>query len=104
MKVVFGAFADELVIRFADSTYPDTVVVPVATPNRDYASLLVADETGDVIGVHVMPLLVYAAKRHPAWIEVAGPFPAPDAAQRIVEDIKLLFDRYGVVPDDSELE
>ena len=56
MRVIYGAFADELVIRFPQGRHDETVVVPVATPDKDYAGMLVEDSSGAVIGVHVMPL------------------------------------------------
>jgi hypothetical protein len=100
MRNLYGSFADELVVRFDDKWYPDVVVVPITTPRRDYAGLMVASDSGDVIGVHVYPLVAKAVERHPAWRAAAEPAPAPQTASRIGADIKKLFDRYGI--DDPE--
>jgi hypothetical protein len=103
MRVLYGATADELVVRFSATPHQGMViVVPVTTPDRDYASLLVADDSGDVIGVHVMPLVAYATRKHPDWIRLAYPEPEPAAVERVVADIRSLFARYGV--DDPQPE
>jgi hypothetical protein len=106
MRVVYGAFADELVIRFTDDRYHDiVVVVPVTTPKQDYAGMLVAADTGAVLGVHVYPLAAYAAMQHPAWMQVGHPDPEPAAVMALVEDIKRLFERYGIQDSiDSNLD
>jgi hypothetical protein len=72
------------------------VVVQVTTPDRDYAGVLVAADSGAVIGVHVMPLAAYAAKQHPDWMQASLAAPEPAAVERLVEDIGGLFERYGI--------
>ena len=105
MRVAFGAFADELVVRFADRRHHAMViVVPVATPEYDYAGMLVAEDSGAVLGVHVYPLVAYAVEIHPAWQQLAEPDPEPAAVLRVVEDIRALFDRHGIDPDESDLD
>lgn len=97
MRAVYGAFADELVIRFSPTHHHDMViVVPITTPETDYAGVLVAADSGAIIGVHVMPLAAYAAKLHPEWKLVGVAEPAPDAVRGLVEDIKNLFERFGI--------
>jgi hypothetical protein len=103
MRILYGRVADELVVRFDSQRYPEPVVVPLTTPQYDYAGLIVDNDTGTVIGIHVYPLLAFAVKRHPAWRAAAAPDPAPEVATRIVGDIKSLFDAYGVEPPDSGL-
>lgn len=101
MKVVYGALADELVIRFSPDRTFNTVVVPVTTPDEDYAALLVAMDSGAVVGIHVYPLLAFAVQLHPAWRILAKKDPQPESVARIVADINELFGRYGV--DDPEV-
>lgn len=96
MSILYGAYADELVVRFDDKRYLDVIVVPITTPQRDYAGLMVAADSGDVIGVHVYPLVAMAVERHPAWQAATEPAAPPHVASRIVADIKRLFDRYGI--------
>jgi hypothetical protein len=102
MRVLYGALADELVMRFGSSRGHGEIVVPVTTPNVDYAGLLVAAESGAVLGVHVYPLLAFAIQRHPAWRAAADPIPGPEVANLIVTDIKGVFDRHGVEDLDEE--
>jgi hypothetical protein len=47
-----------------------------------------------------MPLVAYATRKHPDWIRLAYPKPGPAAVERVVEDIRSLFERYGI--DDPE--
>jgi len=100
MRLVYGSKADELVIRFSADRRGQTVVVPVTTPDHDYAGLLVSADTGAVVGVHVYPLAAFAVRRHPDWRAATEPNPPLEVASRIVNDIRALFDRYGI--DDSE--
>lgn len=102
MKVVYGAIADELVIRFSTDRRDDTVVVPVTTPDEDYAAVLVDFTSGSVAGVHVYPLLAFAIQVHPAWKPLAENNPPPEAVARIVTDIRELFDRYGIEDPDPD--
>lgn len=96
MKVLYGAVADELVIRFSATRHYDCVVVLITTPNEDYAGVLTDFSTGAVVGIHVYPLLAYAAQLHPTWAPLAERSPPTGSIARIVKDIKELFDRYGV--------
>lgn len=96
MKIVYGTVADELVIRFWRDRRYDTVVVPVTTPEEDYASGLTDFSSGAIVGIHVYPLLALGVKRHPSWERLADQNPPPEALARIVADVKELFDRYGV--------
>jgi hypothetical protein len=101
MRVVYGSFADELVIRFPEGRHVETVVVPNATPGIDYGGLLVEDSSGSVIGVHVMPLVDFAVGLHPSWMQVTAQQPEPAVVNALVEDIKGLFERFGIYPEDS---
>ena len=96
MKVVYGPIADELVIRFHRDRHVDTLVVPITTPAIDYAGVLTSFSSGAVVGIHVYPLLAFAIQRHPLWSPLAEQNPPPGSIVRIVEEIKELFDRYGV--------
>lgn len=96
MRLVYGKFADELVVHFVDERHRFPVYVPIATPDYDYAAVEVDGRTGEIIGVMVYPLAAYAVKWHPAWRAAAKPNPDLSVAARIVSDIKDLFDRYGI--------
>lgn len=102
MKVVYGAIADELVIRFHGNRHFDTVVVPVTTPAIDYAGVLTDFSSGAVVGIHVYPLLAFAIQRHPSWKPLAEPDPPSEVVLRIIEDVKQLFDRFGVDDPDPK--
>jgi hypothetical protein len=98
MKVVYGADADELVVRFfPDRKYGLVVVDPIADPH-DYAALMVEYETKAVIGVHVYPLLAFAIAQHPSWSALAQIAPRPAAIAGIVADIRALYERHGLAP------
>lgn len=96
MKVVYGTIADELVVRFERGRRYDTVVVPITTPDEDYAGVLTDFSSGAVVGIHVYPLLAFAAQVHPLWKPLAEQDPPPEAIARIITDVKDLFNRYGV--------
>jgi hypothetical protein len=96
LRVLYGALADELVIRFDGMRYQDVAVVLITTPSDDYAGLLVEGDRGTVIGVHVYPLVGLAARHHPTWLAAVEPQPSPQVAIGIVNDIKGLFDRFGI--------
>jgi hypothetical protein len=97
LRIVYGAIADELVVRFTAARHPDQVlVVPITTADRDDAGMLVAADSGSVLGVHVYPLAAFAVTRHPTWQAATDPDPSPEVANRIVNDVKDLFDRYGI--------
>ena len=96
MRLLYGELADELVIRFDDNRYSLVAVVLITTPKEDYAGVLVESDRGAVVGVHVYPLVALAVDRHPSWLAAAAPNPPPEVASHIVNDIKRLFDRYGI--------
>lgn len=102
MRVLYGTLADELVIRFSTDRHYDTVVVLISTPDEDYAGVLTDYSSGAVVGIHVYPLLAFAAQIHPMWKPLAERNPPPASVVRIVEDIKELFNRYGVGHPESE--
>jgi hypothetical protein len=98
MTVLYGADADELVVRFVPGRRDRLVVVdPVADPH-DYASLMIDSETRAVVGVHVYPLLAFAVERHPGWAALAEKEPPSAAVASIVADIKGLFELHGFAP------
>jgi hypothetical protein len=104
LQLRYGAIADELVVRFDQLRHRGEFVVPIMTPVEDYAGLLVDGADGHVVGVHVYPVAAYAVKQHPTWREAIGSDPRPEVAERIVRDIKALYDRYGIDtdPDDPD--
>jgi hypothetical protein len=76
--------------------YRDVAVVLITTPKEDYAGLLVEGGQGAVIGIHVYPLVALAFERHPTWLAASEPNPPPEVASAIVNDIRQLFDRFGI--------
>jgi hypothetical protein len=92
-RVLFGLPADELVVRFPDLPevgYSD----PIDAPDGSDTAVLVDDDTGAVVGIHVYPLLAGAAKAHPSWRSLAEPNPSPEVVAAFVAEVADLFDRY----------
>ena len=102
LTVIYGELADELVIRFPSAPDRDIVIVHIDTPDIDYVGMLVRMDTGEVVGVHVNYLAIFAAAQHPTWESMTDRDPDPAAALQIVEDIRNLFERYGLESDDSD--
>ncbi len=96
MRLLYGEGADELVIRFDNNRYGIVATVLITTPEEDYAGMLVEGDHGAVIGIHVYPLVAMAVERHPSWLSAAAPDPPSEVASTIVNDIRQLFDRYGI--------
>lgn len=101
LRLVYGFDADEMVVLFDDVLHTNPAFVYVDTPDYEYAWLKVDGVTGDVIGIMVYPLVAHAVEFHPHWRAAALPNPSPEVAERIVRDIKALYDRYGI-PDDLD--
>lgn len=99
--VGYNPFADELVVRFANSAGQVAVVEPIATPDDHYANVLADGKTGAVIGVQIDGLRVVGKDRFPHWPATAAADPPPAAVERLVADVRALFDRYGVGGKDS---
>jgi hypothetical protein len=102
LRLIYGAEADEMVVLFDTVRHHRPAFVFVDTPDYDYAAVKVDGATGDVVGVLVYPLAAYAVERHPAWHRATQPNPDPAVAARIVNDIKDLFDRYGIETGSDE--
>ena len=99
LRLIYGSFADELVVLFEEGRGCEGYFDFIATPDRDFAAIKIDIDSGAVIGVLVYPLAAWAVKRHPAWRGAMAPNPPPDLARRIVLDIKDLHDRYGLTPE-----
>lgn len=94
----YGAFADEPVLFFS--------LVPVASyvsgigvPEDDVAAIMVGlgpdDEgTGEVVGIHVYPLLAEAARKPAHWRRLAEPDPPAELVAAFVAEVSGLFERY----------
>jgi hypothetical protein len=102
LRLIYGDYADELVVLFDDIRRFRPAYVLIATPDYDYAAVKVDGMTGNVVGVLVYPLAAYAVKLHPEWRAATKPHPDPSVAARIVSDIKDLFDRYGIETGSEE--
>lgn len=102
LRLLYGAYADELVVLFDDEKHPAVYFDFIATLDQDYAAIKINMQSGDVIGVLVYPLAALAVERHPAWRAAMGTNPPPHVAGRIVQDIKQLYDQFGVISDPEE--
>ena len=99
LRLVYGDFADELVVLFEEGRGRDAYFDFIATPGDvDYAAIKIDTISGYVIGVMVYPLAAWAVDVHPAWRDAMEPDPPPEIRRRIVLDIKQLYDRYGRLP------
>src|SRR5690349_1837045 len=64
----YGPAADELTIRFTGEPRRDLVTLYLATPDIEYAAVIVRWDTGEVVGVQVDYLADYAVQLHPRWM------------------------------------
>jgi hypothetical protein len=98
LEARFGDFADELVIRW-DGFVPVPAVSDVFE-ECDAADIgvLIDWRTGNVVGVHVCPLLHGAAAAFPHWAAVAQPGPPAEAVAALVADVRRLFEQHGLPP------
>lgn len=94
----YGAVADELVLYFTDEpvrSFSDLIDAPEGDDTAVLVGLTADDEeTNDVIGIHVYPLLAGAAEARPAWRALAEPAPPAEVVARFVAEVKELFDRF----------
>jgi hypothetical protein len=101
LRLAYGVDADELVVHFTNVSPESAIVEFIATPEADYAAVKVDPATGEVTGVLVYPLAALAVARHPAWRPALSPSPPALIAGRIVNDIKRLYDRYGLTQESA---
>ena len=73
-------------------------MVWLATPRIEYAGLMVHDHSAAVVGVQVDYLEGYTQAVHPTGL-AAGSEPAPKVASAIVDDVKQLHERFGLLRD-----
>ena len=100
LHAAYGAEADELTIRFPNMPNRDIVVLWLETPPIEYAGLMVHEQTGMVVGVQIDYLTGYTQDIHPSWRAANEPNPHPAISASIVQDVRTLFDRYGIsVPE-----
>ena len=104
LRLLYGSVADELVVLFENARGQAAYVDFIDTPDVTYAGVKVDMHSGAVIGVHVYPLAALAVELHPAWRRALMPDPSPRIANRIVTDIKQLFERYGTGREDDDLD
>jgi hypothetical protein len=74
----------------------------VATPDIEYAAVIVRWDTGEVVGVQVDYLLDYAVRLHPRWSVAMEPEPTFPQIYSIVAEIKQIYETYGTNFDDPE--
>lgn len=101
MRTVYGPLADELTIRFGGEPRRDIVTMYIATPDIEYAGVLVRWDTGEVVGVQVDYLADYAVGLHPAWQPALEADPPLKTVMTIVSDIKQLYLQLGTESSDS---
>lgn len=93
----FDAVADELVFYFGGRPVPAVSDLIETSDGAAPAVLLGLDpdgeETGEIVGIHVYPLLA-AAQARPAWRALAEPDPPAEFVARFVAEVKDLFERY----------
>jgi len=92
-RVLFGLPADELVVRFPDAP-GGGISSPIEARDEDSVAILVDASSGEVVGIHVYPLLAGAAKHRPAWRRLAEPDPPAELVGRFVAEVRDLFERY----------
>ena len=105
-RVSYDVVADELVIHFGGVAVP-AVSELIDAPDVDDAAVLVGlgpngEDTGEVVGIHVYPLLVGAVQARPRWARIAWAAMAGEIGEEmlraelpdLVGEIAELFDRY----------
>lgn len=95
----FGEVADELLLFFSPEPVPSVSDPLVESPDGGETAVLIGlgpddEETGEVVGIHVYPLLAGPAQAHPAWRGLTEPDPDPEVVARFVTEVRELFDRY----------
>lgn len=101
-EVRYGNEADELVARWDGFVPVSAVSMFFEHPGIEAVGVIVDWATGQVVGIHVCPLLHRATRRYPHWGSLAHPNPPAEAVSALVADVRALFDRYGVDLDDPE--
>lgn len=102
MRLVYSAFADELVVNLADPVDCSPYYAWIATPKYEYAAVKIDGSSGKVIGVMVELLAAHAVSKHPAWQAATEANPPDSVVERVVADIKQLFDQYGLEPEETD--
>jgi len=103
LRAAYGRAADELTIRFAGEPRRDLVTLYVATPDIEYAAMIVRWDSGEVVGIQIDYLSDYAVRLHPQWLAAMAPEPKPEQLRSIVTEIKELYETYGTNFDNSEV-
>lgn len=103
--------ADELTVFFGGRPVPATSDFLEVEGFRDVA-VLVDDDTREVVGLHVMPLLMGAVRDHPEWAALAWGALANELGEEslraalppFIETVRRVFEQSGMVPqpDDGE--
>ena len=84
---------------------------PIDSPSIESAAIVVNDETGDVVGIQVIPLLVGAVQDRPAWAVLAWGaligFRYEEETLRgaiaaFISEVAELFERYWTPPPIEE--
>jgi len=115
MYVHYDPLADELLVYFGGRPVPK-YVSPIGAPAGDYAAVLVGmdendDPSAEIVGLHVMPLLVGAVQKHPKWAILAWgaltDFRYEEEMLRsaladFVAEVRDIFDRYWTPPPPIE--
>jgi hypothetical protein len=102
VSVSYDAPADELILYFGGRPVP-SFTDQIDAPDGD-VHLLVNEETGDVVGIHVYPFLAGAVQWRPAWARVvwavlAGEYGTIELLQELpgfIAEVADLAARYGI--------
>jgi len=101
-RLRYGAFADELVLFFSEEPVA-SYVSGIDAPEHDDAAVLVGlgpgdEDTGEVVGIHVYPLLAGAHRKPAHWRRLAEPDPPAELVAGFVAEVRDLFERYWSPP------
>lgn len=94
----YGAFADELVVRFLAWSSTPVETVPLAVPDQEYTGVIAESETGRVVGIQIDAREIAGVRDHPHWSALLRPDPPREAVAALVAEVHALFDRFGVPP------
>ena len=94
----YDGYADEMVLYFDGAPSP-AVNDAIDTPSDSDTALLVGlgpdgKDTGEVVGIHVYPLLAGAARKPAYWGRLAEPEPPAELIARFVAEVRDMFERY----------
>jgi len=102
----YDVIADDLVLYFGSEPVA-AVSDLIDAPEGDDAAVLVGlgpgdEDTGEVVGIHVYPLLAGAHRKPAHWRRLAEPDPPAELVAGFVAEVRDLFERYWSPPPPLE--